>query len=181
MRRDFALVHGFDLLEDGKIDPILESRLDHFLNIVREGLEFRCVIVASKNGRRDKNFVEKTGKTQAATMRDYLIKRGFSDIDKIFLEQEGTNTWLCTVNAYNEIIAPRNYESGMVISSVEHLSRVIAQTQQVFPSQLLDRTSFEGPVISNQKRRGEIIDSELATIHYTLQELKDYAAKLRDK
>jgi hypothetical protein len=172
MEKDFMIIQGYELLEDGSLDDILTDRLDFAISEHDEGLDVKSIIVAGKHGKRDRNFVLRTGVSEAQAMEEYLISRGYTDFSKIKLEEEGTNTWDCTFNAYNDIIKPNGYQSGIIVSSSEHLPRVMAQTLQIFPPKLYGRTSFGGPEIGNPEKRASFLNHELDSIETTLDEFR---------
>lgn len=175
--KDFVLIQGYVLNEDGSIDEILKARMDHFLRRAASGLETRSVIVAGKHGKRDKAYVERTGITEAQTMQDYLTGNGVAP-DKVLLEPNGTNTWDCTVRAYKDIIKPREFSSGTVVSNIGHLPRIIYQTIQIFPGNLMQRTEFEGPYLGEKGEASFLTQCEFPTVGITLDSLKEHAARV---
>ena len=183
MKRDFMLIHGYILNPDGSIDPILEDRLNYGLALLQhDGLEVEKVIVAGRSGgsqARDFQYVEGTGITQAHKMRDWLANRHI-DPSNILLEDIGTTTWSCTEKAYNSLIVPQRFRSGIVVSTAEHLPRLGYQTMQIFDAELFGNTIFGGPTVKDPEQRAKFLEWEAKSVQaYTLPSLVKYAESLR--
>lgn len=178
MERDFMLIHGYILTPDGTIRDILEERLEYAVEL---DLDFpvRNIIVAGKHGKEDEEYVKRTGRTEARAMYDRLQEKGINPA-RIHLEPEGTNTWDCTKNAYDRLIKPMGWKSGVVISTAEHLPRICYQAMQIFDVALFGNTLFGGPSVKDSAQRASFLEWEAKSVQaYTLPSLLAYAAKLR--
>ncbi len=182
MKRDFILVHGRVLNSDGGIGKINIDRLDYALGLMqKDGILVKKIIVAGNHGglhSKDYEFVTKTRITTAHIMRDYLVSKGI-DVKMIVLEPEGCNTWDCTVNAYNKIILPNKFKSGIIVSSQDHIPRVIMQTAQIFNNKLFGNIIFGGHSIENDDERADIIKWEIESTRFTLKNLAKFVDNLK--
>lgn len=169
---DFILVHGHVLKIDGTLDgEILVPRLDHALGLYRLGVA-ENIIVAGKHAssakygaESDEGFVKTTGITEARRMKGYLEAKGVP-WETIFEESEGTNTWDCTWNAYQNIIIPKGWSSGHIVSSREHLARVAWMTNLIFDREM--KIIFSGPSIKDETLRLKILNQERDSLTYSL-------------
>ena len=146
------------------MDHILIDRLDWGVDLYKRCEEIP-VIVAARCGGRDKEFVERTGKTEADFMKNFILDKGVLSTF-VYQENKGENTFDCTSNAYYGIIVPNNWQSGHIISSREHLPRVILQTMKVMPLEM--HLEFSGPSINDPEQRKKILEHEVEAIRYTL-------------
>jgi hypothetical protein len=160
------LVHGYTLTEEGSLDPILTDRLDHALEVYGRETFYPFVVTAGKHGQRDRDFVLETGKSQARHMAEYLEEKGIPN-SRLLLEEEGTTTWACTNRVYSEIVLPRRFDHVHIVSTEEHLPRIMYQDLQIFKSGLVSRT-YSGPSINDTERREEFLRHELRSVRTTL-------------
>ena len=125
---DFMLIYGYDLVDRGTknpaLDPILLDRLDHGLGLLSNADAPKNIIVAGKYGGRDRVFYERTGLTESHFMKKYLIKKGIKP-EHIYEETEGISTLDSTKRAYDFFVVTKNWRSGILVSTLEHLPRVI--------------------------------------------------------
>jgi hypothetical protein len=161
---DFILIHGYVLEEDGTMDPLLIDRLDYGRKVCSQGFT-NNIVVAGKHGGRDQPFYERTGIPESSVMKDYLVSIGVPSGD-IFEEDQGTNTFDSTLNAYNQFILPNGWLSGMVVSTAEHLPRIILQSQKIFSPEI--NLWYGGPTILDTSKREEFLTHEREAIAYTL-------------
>lgn len=161
---DFILIHGYILLEDGLLDPILVDRMEHGLDLFLRELGSN-IIVAGKHGLQDKEYYEKTKITEAKRMRQYLEEKKV-DPSKIFEECEGTNTFDCTSKAYQTIIKPNHWTSGVIVSSREHLPRIIIQTNKIIPPEIT--VLYSGPMITDPTKRAKFVEREAKATVYSM-------------
>lgn len=169
MKQDFILIHGFYLKEDGELDPVLIARLDHALLIYKNCMG--KIIVAGNHGVKDKEIVEKTGVTESAKMKEYLVKKGIPS-EEVTEEPGGKNTWDCSVNAFNNIILPKKWTSGHIISSSEHLPRVQLQTNKILSLLNVEPNSimlfYSGPQVTDLMSKKLVLEYEDEAIRFTL-------------
>jgi vancomycin permeability regulator SanA len=164
MTLDFMLVHGYELTEEGQLDAILRDKLEHTLRLYQSG-HARNIIVAGKYTKSDKEFCERTGATESSVMKQYLANKNVP-LEAIFEEDEGKNTFDCTKNAFNKIILPHRWNSGIIVSNLEHLPRIILQTGKIFPTQIF--CFYSGLPISDPVKREKFLEQEKEKIRYTL-------------
>lgn len=172
LERDFLLLHSNVLTADGSIGEDLQRRLNFVVDGFSRGLfSVETVIPAGRNGKRDKEYVDKTGITQAHVIEAYLREHGVTE-PEIWKEDEGSTTYACIENAYKRLILPRGYGSGIVVSTAEHLARIMNQTYQVFHPGLYGNCVFMGPSIEDDAKRGEFLRRELGSFaRFTQPEL----------
>jgi hypothetical protein len=161
---DFIMIHGYVFTEHGSMDPILRNRLDFGLHYYNIGLS-KNMIVAGKCGNRDREILGDT--PQSEYMRKYLEQKGV-DPKCIAEENQGENTFDCTKNAYEKIILPAGYKSGIIVSTDLHLLRVSMQTKKIFPRELMTRVIFDGPSIEDPVERQKFQEHEMKALQYTL-------------
>ena len=97
-------------------------------------------------------------------MRAYLQEHQVP-AEVIIEEPLGENTFDCTRNAYEHIIIPRGWRSGIIISTDLHLQRVRLQTAKIIPSDY--RLTYEGPSIPEGPVRDRFLAHEQEAIIYT--------------
>jgi len=161
---DYILVHGYDLKTDGSLDEILISRLDLSLDLFEDGWSDN-MIVAAKYGKRDADYCKNKGITQSMCLKEYLVSHDVPS-EIIFEEREGKNTFDCSKNAYDNIIKPKKWNSGIFVSSAEHLPRIIIQNQKIFQQNMM--LFYAGPPILNSNKKKKFLAHELEAIKYTL-------------
>jgi len=176
--RDFLLLHSNVLMPDGSIGKDLQRRLDYVVERLTRGIfQVGAVIPAGRNGKRDLEYVDRTGITQADVIEAYLRNKGVRT--EIVKENRGRTTFDCTMNAYNEIILPREFQSGIIVSTAEHLPRIGFQTIQVFPSELYGNCIFMGPSIEDNREKGAFVRREVESFtRFTAPELLKMADAL---
>ncbi len=178
IERDFLLLHSNVLMPDGSIGEDLQRRLDFVVEGLTSGsFQVKAVIAAGRNGKRDKGYVDLTGTTQADRIEVYLRYNGVRT--EVVKENRGATTFDCTLNAYNGIILPRGYQSGIIVSTAEHLPRIGFQTLQVFHPQLYGNCAFMGPPIEDDRKRGAFLRREVESFsRFTAPELLKMADAL---
>lgn len=161
---DFIICHGYVYNEDGTMDPILKQRLDFSLELYHKGFSSN-IILAGKYGQRDKLLYEETNLTQSAKMKGYCLQYGIPS-KAIYEEPDGTNTFDCTKFTYERIILPFKWTSGIIVSSHEHMPRIILQTMKIFPPEFI--LLYSGPSIEDFVEREKFIAHEKEAMKYTL-------------
>jgi uncharacterized SAM-binding protein YcdF (DUF218 family) len=98
---------------DGRPSPVLAARLDHALELWRDGYAPRIVVTGGKQvGDRF---------TEATASAEYLIARGVPD-SAILREVQGTSTWE-SLAATARILRNRGLRSALVVSDPYHSLR----------------------------------------------------------
>ena len=161
---DFMLVHGYTIKAHETLDPILINRLELALRLYRLNIA-KHIIVAAKNSIYDWELYNRVGKPESRYMREYLEKRGI-DSDVIFEEDEGTNTFECIDKAY-KIIKRKGWESGIIISSLDHLERVQKIDFKKFHDNFL--LFYFGSSIDDPDERERFRKHEEEAIIYTIE------------
>ncbi len=98
---------------NGRPSPVLAARLDHALELWKEGYAKRIVVTGGK--RPGDRF------TEATASADYLIARGVPDAD-ILREVQGRTTWE-SLAATARILRNRDLRSVLVVSDPYHSMR----------------------------------------------------------
>lgn len=98
---------------NGDPSEVLEARLDHALELYRQGLA-PVIIVTGGNQPGD-------AYTEAGTSEQYLIDRGVPP-DAILMEDMGRDTWASMQNAAT-VAADRDIDTVLVVSDGFHLFR----------------------------------------------------------
>jgi uncharacterized SAM-binding protein YcdF (DUF218 family) len=98
---------------DGRPSPVLAARLDHALELWRQGFAPRIVVTGGK--RPGDRF------TEATASADYLIARGVPD-GAILREVQGSSTWE-SLAATARILRNRGLQSALVVSDPYHSLR----------------------------------------------------------
>jgi uncharacterized SAM-binding protein YcdF (DUF218 family) len=97
----------------GLPSPVLKSRLDHALELYREGLAPRILTTGGSGG--DPDF------TEGEVGRNYLVRKGVPS-EAILVEPEAETTFQ-SVLAAGEIMARMNLESCILVTDGYHLLR----------------------------------------------------------
>ena len=157
---DFMLIYGYDLVDNGTdtptLDKILTDRLDYGVRLSK-AVAPRAVIVAGQYGGRDKDFYERTRLPESHFMKKYLINEGIKE-EIIHEEAEGRSTLDSTKRLYDSFVVPRKYSSGIIVSTSEHLPRVIFQVLDIFPPGFT--LLFSGPSLNDPERRVKFLELE---------------------
>ena len=99
---------------DGRPSPVLTARLDHALDLWKQGLA--PVIVVTGGKRPGDRF------TEATASANYLLERGVPD-DKILREVQGTNSWE-SLAAAARILRERGLSEVILVSDPYHALRI---------------------------------------------------------
>ena len=127
--KDFAIILGAKVREDGTLTPILKARVDKAIEFAREQKE--------KSGK-DIIFIPSGGKGQdeviseAEAMKNYLIQNGINE-DDIILENKSTNT-IQNMRFSKNIIDEINRSGKIIFSTTNYhvfRSGVIANKEGV--------------------------------------------------
>ena len=98
---------------DGRPSPVLAARLDHALDLWKQGYASRIVVTGGKQ--------EGDRFTEASASAAYLIDRGVPD-SAILREVQGTSTWE-SLAATARILRNRGLKSVLVVSDPYHSLR----------------------------------------------------------
>lgn len=98
----------------GKPSPVLKARLDHGLDLYKQGLSTRILTTGGAGG--DPVF------TEGEVGRDYLVRKGVPS-EAIIIEPESATTMQSTAAAA-EIMRRMNLDSCIVVSDGYHIFRV---------------------------------------------------------
>jgi len=109
---DLAVVLGNKVEPDGQPSPALQARLDHAVDLYRQGY-FKLVLVSGAHG--------KEGYDEPSVMRRYLEANGVPH-DAILEDNDGSNTWKTARNSAR-ILNERHLQSVLIISQYFHLPR----------------------------------------------------------
>ncbi len=159
---DFILIYSYQLDSDGSMPGVFEDRLAYGLQAYQRGVAQR-IIVAGKCGDRDREWLTHAMKTHASVMKDFLTSNGVPPTH-VIEEACGENTFDCTRNAYAKIILPNEWTAGLIVSSEEHLPRVILQTARIIPPGMT--LWYGGPRIPDPVIRAQFCAHEQAAIDY---------------
>lgn len=99
---------------DGRPSPVLESRLDHALELYEEGL---ADIIVVTGGRKEGDRF-----TEAAASANYLISRGVPD-SALRREVQGTNSWE-SLAAAARILREEGLDDVLLVSDPYHSYRI---------------------------------------------------------
>jgi vancomycin permeability regulator SanA len=109
---DLAVVLGSRVQLDGSPSESLKARLDHTLDLYREGY-FKLILVSGGRG--------KEGYEEAVVMRDYLASHGVLS-DSILVDKDGYTTWR-TAQDTVPYLTDHHLHSVLIISQYFHLPR----------------------------------------------------------
>lgn len=109
---DLAVVLGNRVQPDGNPSEMLKARLDHTVDLYRQGY-FRLILVSGGHG--------KEGYDEPVVMRRYLEANGIPH-DAIFEDNEGYTTWRTAQNTALFLKA-HNFSSVLVVSQYFHMPR----------------------------------------------------------
>ena len=109
---DVAVVLGNTVLPNGKPSKVLQSRLDHTVELYQQGY-FKHVLVSGAHG--------KEGYDEAFAMRRYLEANGVPH-DAIFEDNDGFTTWWTARNTA-QFLKAHNLTSVLIISQYYHMPR----------------------------------------------------------
>jgi vancomycin permeability regulator SanA len=109
---DLGVVLGSKVNRDGRPSVMLQARLDHAIELYREGY-FKLVLVSGGHG--------KEGYDEAVVMAQYLEAHGVPS-DAILEDHDGTTTWMTARNTA-QIMAGRHCKSVLVVSQYFHMAR----------------------------------------------------------
>jgi uncharacterized SAM-binding protein YcdF (DUF218 family) len=99
---------------DGRPSPVLTARLDHALDLWKQGLA--PIIVVTGGKRPGDRF------TEATASANYLLERGVPD-DKVLREVQGTNSWE-SLAAAARILRERGLSEVILVSDPYHALRI---------------------------------------------------------
>jgi len=109
---DLAVVLGNKVERDGTPSPQLKARLDHTIELYRQGY-FPKVLVSGAHG--------KEGYDEPRVMKKYLVANGVPT-DVIYEDNEGFNTWATARNTV-AFLHEHQLTSVLVISQYFHMPR----------------------------------------------------------
>ncbi|HJZ18944.1 MAG TPA: YdcF family protein [Candidatus Nanoarchaeia archaeon] len=172
---DFILIHAFTLNENHQPNKIHKQILDYGLYLFNGGFG-KEIIVAGKLDNKDRKYFEETNIPLSEIMKEYLTKNGIP-FEKVHEESNGENTYDCTVNSFRNIILPRDWKSGIITSSAEHLPRIQVQTMKIMSHIGIDEKEmqlfYSGLSIRNSGESEEkirrFVEHESKAIAYTLK------------
>ena len=111
-RADLAVVLGSKVERNGTPSPALQARLDHALDLYRQGY-FKLILVSGAHG--------KEGYDEPRVMRHYLEEHGVP-VAAIFEDNEGSNTWH-TAQDTAQFLADHHLQSVLIVSQYFHMPR----------------------------------------------------------
>jgi uncharacterized SAM-binding protein YcdF (DUF218 family) len=100
---------------DGRPSPIFAARLDHALELYRDGLAPRILVTGGKE------IGDRT--TEGASGRTYAIGHGVP-ADAILVEEESRNT-LESIRAVGQVLRSRGLSNAVFVSDRPHMLRVL--------------------------------------------------------
>lgn len=106
---------------DGRPSPVLRARLDHALELYRDGAAPAIIVTGGKQ--------EGDRFTEAFSAYDYLRDAGVPE-HAIFLEVDGANTYQ-QVSAARVIMQDQGFESALLVSDPYHSKRLLAIADEV--------------------------------------------------
>jgi len=109
---DLAVVLGNKVQPDGTPSEMLKARLDHTVNLYRQGY-FKLILVSGGHG--------KEGYDEPVVMRRYLEANGVPS-DAILEDNEGYTTWRTAQNTAR-LLNDRHLNSVLIVSQYFHLPR----------------------------------------------------------
>ncbi len=162
------LIHPYELSEGGIPNRLFRTRMDYAAYLLSRN-DIKNVIVTGHHGEHDKKIVEQSGVTLANAMLTYLVNNGV-DPKKILKELNGTTTWSCTQNVWEEFVMPREFKSGVIVSNVEHLPRVIMQTEKIMrlKNYRVLELYYSGPRIADEAERKTFLEHEMKSLMATM-------------
>ncbi|MFC9769754.1 YdcF family protein [Rhodococcus jostii] len=129
-----VVVLGAGLFADGSIRPVLESRLDAALRLVKS-YPFTPIVVSGG--------VPQSGRTEAQAMREWLTAHGVAEW-RIISEDTSRSTLENAANT-NRILGDRNAAGAVVVTSPDHLRRALTN----FRDSVAGRIPVEGVVATD--------------------------------
>ncbi len=109
---DLGVVPGNKVRPDGQPSQALKARLDHAVDLYRQGY-FKLILVSGAHG--------KEGYDEPVVMRNYLEAHGIPH-DAIFEDNKGYKTWQTAQNAA-VFMNEHHLQSVLIISQYFHLPR----------------------------------------------------------
>jgi uncharacterized SAM-binding protein YcdF (DUF218 family) len=100
---------------DGRPSPLFAARLDHALELYREGLAPRMILTGGKA------VGDRT--TEAGSARDYAIRHGVP-ADAILIEDQSRNT-LESIRAVGDVLRSNGLANAVFVSDRPHMLRVL--------------------------------------------------------
>lgn len=142
---------------DGRPSPVFQARLNHALELYRQGLSPRVITVGGKqNGDRF---------TEAGVGREWLIQRGIPQ-DSVFAVRAGDNTVDSLVDV-GHLAADHNWTSVTLVSDPAHMGRSRA---------IANRIGFEAYTNPTQGDDGSTVTNDYVareTLAYLAFQAKD--------
>lgn len=109
---DVAVVLGNKVRPDGTPSQMLKARLDHTVDLYRQGY-FKLILVSGGHG--------KEGYDEPVFMRSYLESQGIPSAS-IFEDNGGYNTW-CTAQDTLKFLQAHHLQSVIIVTSYFHITR----------------------------------------------------------
>jgi len=109
---DLAVVLGNKVRPDGQPSPALKARLDHTVDLCRQGY-FKLILVSGAHG--------KEGYDEPRVMKRYLVANGLPG-EAIFEDNGGYNSWQTARNTAR-FMKEHELKSVLIISQYFHLPR----------------------------------------------------------
>jgi uncharacterized SAM-binding protein YcdF (DUF218 family) len=138
---------------DGRPSPVFAARLDHAIDLYREGVAPRLVVTGGK--------AEGDRVTEAAAARAYAVVRGVASAD-ILLEDEARTT-LESIRGVRRIMDAAGLQSAVFVSDRTHMLRVLRMATDAGISAWGSPTPTS-PVDSDMLRRAGAVAHELAAL-----------------
>lgn len=138
---------------NGRPRPVLKARLDHALQLYRDGLAPYLLFTGGKQ--------QGDRYTEAETGRMYALAQGVP-ASAIFLENNGHSTWQ-EMQAADHTIHSEHLRTVLLVSDSFHAFRLKRMAQD------LGMTAFVSPV------RRPALENLSSRIHYTIREVGAYA------
>ena len=149
---DFILIHA------SLQNKITRQRINYGLKLYNE-LSCPNIIIAGEIDHANTQHIKKVGISK----------------DKIYEEINGKNTHDCTMNSFKKIILKNKWKNGIIVSSLEHLPRVLIQITKIMKEigEVDMELFYSGPSIKYSGETDKVIEDfekhEVEGIKYTLR------------
>lgn len=124
-RGTHLVVLGAGLTEDGKIQPVLEQRLEAALRAAERYPEVPIVVTGG---------VPRDGITEAEAMKEWLVSRGVPP-ERIIEESESTST-VENARFTNNVLLERRATGAVLVTNKDHLARAMINFRQAVDARI---------------------------------------------